>query len=145
MLLCKLGYVTCFATIAFIGFYIRFLLTSCFATCVLVFYSTSFLLLSYLTMSDPCLIPFAVYLLVPACLCSRHSFQGMFMIQIYRYTCAYLYSPLGIHITTHQGVLTPLDPHIQVSELGTCGFSGMLIRVAQLKSVSPADLSLIHI
>ena len=27
--------------------------------------------------------------------------------------------------------LTPLDPHVQVMELGACGFSQLLIRVAQ--------------
>ena len=41
----------------------------------------------------------------------------MFMIQIYQYTCAYPYSPSGFRITTRRGVLTPLDPHVQVLEL----------------------------
>ena len=35
-----------------------------------VFYSTSLLLLSYHTMSIPCLMSLVIYLLVPACLCS---------------------------------------------------------------------------
>ena len=35
------------------------------------------------------------------------------------------------HITTHRGVLTPLNPHVQVLELGAFGFSQLLIRVAQ--------------
>jgi len=39
------------------------------------------------------------------------------MIQICQYTCAYLCMPLGNRNTTHWGVLTPLDPHVQVSEL----------------------------
>jgi len=78
----------------------------------LVFYSTSLLLLSYHTMSIPYLISLALYLLAPVRLCPRHDFQYMFMIRIYRYTCAYLCSPLGICITTHRGVLTPLDPHV---------------------------------
>ena len=104
-----------------------------------MFYSTSLLLLSYHTMSISCLISIIVYLLAPACLCPRHSFQCMFMIRIYRYMCAYLSTPSGIRITTRRGVLTPLDPHVQVLELGTCGFSQLLIRVAQLKRGSPAD------
>jgi len=37
--------------------------------------------------------------------------------------------------------LTPLDSHVQVKELGACGFSLLLIRVAQLKRGSPADRS----
>ena len=40
--------------------------------------------------------------------------------------------------------LTPLDPHVQVMELGACGFSQLLIRVAQLKRGSPADRSEPH-
>ena len=68
-------------------------------------------------------------------------FSMMFMIQIYRYTCAYLYSPSGFCITTRRGVLTPLDPHVQVLELGACGFSQLLIRMAQLKRGSLADKS----
>jgi len=86
-----------------------------------------------------CLISIVVYLLDPACLCSRHDFQCMFMIRIYRYTCAYLYSSSGFRITTRRGVLTPLNPHVQILELRACGFSQLLIRVAQLKRGSPAD------
>ena len=63
----------------------------------------------------------------------------MFMIRIYRYTCAYLSTPSGIRITTRRGVLTPLDPHVQVLKLEACGFSQLLIRVAQLKRGFPAD------
>jgi len=40
------------------------------------------------------------------------------LTRIYRYTCAYLCTPLGIHRITHWGVLTPLDLHIQILELG---------------------------
>ena len=69
-------------------------------------YSIPHVSCSYLIiLSLPCLISFAVYLLAPTCLCSRHSFQCMFMIQNYRYTCVYLCSPLGIRITTRRGVL----------------------------------------
>ena len=100
-------------------------------TLSLVFYSTSLLPLSYYTMSFPCLISLAIYLPASVCLCSRDGFQCMFMIQIYWYTYAYLCSPLGTRITTRRGVLTPLDPHIQVLELGAGGFSQLLIRVAQ--------------
>jgi len=66
----------------------------------LVFYSISFLPLSYYTMSISCLISLAIYLLASVCLCSRHSFQCMFMIQIYRYTCVYLCTPFDISIST---------------------------------------------
>jgi len=53
-----------------------------------VFYSISFLLLSYYTICIPYLISLAISLLAPISTCSRHSFQYMFIIRIYRYTCA---------------------------------------------------------
>ena len=80
MLLCKLGYTTCFATIAFIRLYFGFsVLWLLYYTCSchafpLIFYSTSLLLLSYHTMSSSCLILLVIYLLVLACLCLRHDF-----------------------------------------------------------------------
>ena len=43
------------------------------------------------------------------------------------------------HLSPGEFYLTPLDPHVQVMELGACGFSQLLIRVAQLKHGSPAD------
>jgi len=92
----------------------------------LVLYSTSLLPLSYYTMSIPYLISLAIYLPASACLCSRHYFQCIIMIQFYRYMWAYLCTPLGIRITTRRGVLTPLDPHVQVLELRACGFSQLL-------------------
>ena len=78
----------------------------------LMFYSTSLLLLSYYTWVFPCLISLAIYLLTFVCLCSWHDFQCLFMIQIYRYTCAWPCTPFGFSITTRWGVLTPLDPHV---------------------------------
>ena len=65
----------------------------------LMFYSISLLLSTYYTMSIPCLISLAIYLPASACLCSRYSFQYIIMIQFYRYTWAYLCTPLGIRIT----------------------------------------------
>ena len=56
----------------------------------------------------------------------KHGFLCMFMPWIYRYTCAYLCTPLGIRITTRWGVLTPLYPHVQVSELAASEFSLLL-------------------
>jgi len=50
------------------------------------------------------------------CFCSHDTvFDAYFLIQIYRYTCAYLCMPLGTHLATHWGVfLTLLDLHIQI-------------------------------
>ena len=81
----------------------------------------------------------AASLPAPACLCLRQGFQCIFMIWIYRYTCAYLCTPLGIRNTSRWGVLTPLDLDVQISELGAYGLSRMLIRDAQLKCESLAD------
>ena len=142
----QLGYITCLATIAFIRFYFGFpVLWLLYYTCSypifpLVFYSTCLLLLSYHTMSLPCLISFAVYLLAPACLCSRHGFQCMFMIRIYRHTCAYLCSLLGIHITTRRGALSD-SPGSSCPGHGVWSVWILPVadRVAQLKRGSPID------
>ena len=104
-----------------------------------MFYSTSLLLSTYYTMSIPCLISLVIYLFAPVCLCSRHDFQCMIVIRFYRYTCAHLCTPSGICITTCWGVLTPLDPHVQVQELGAYGFPQLLTLETQLKRGSPAD------
>ena len=68
-----------------------------------MFHSISLLLLSYHSMSSSCLISLVIYLPAYTCLCSRHGFQCMIMIRFYRYTCAYLCSPLGIRTTTRLG------------------------------------------
>ena len=73
------------------------------------------------------------------CVCSRYDFQCMFFIQIYRYTCAYSCTLLGIRLTTRGGVLTPLNLNVQILELGAFRFSRLLFRVAQRKRRSPAD------
>ena len=131
-LLCysKLGYVTCFGHVCFHWVLHRIfglwplLYYSCLHPILpLVFYSTSLLLLSYHTMNILYLISLVISLLAPACLYPRHSFQYMFTFQIYRYTCVYLCTPFGISITARWRILTPLDPHVQVSEIGAYGFS----------------------
>ena len=48
-------------------------------------------------------------------------------------------TPFGIRITTHYGVLTPLDPHVEIPEFGACEFSRLLIRVAQWKHSGSAE------
>ena len=106
---CQLWIRVCFAMFACIGFYFIFSVSwLLYYTCShpalpLVFYSTSLLLLAYHTMNILYLISIVVYLLAPTCLCSWHGFQCMFMIQIYRYTCAYLYSPSDFCIITRAG------------------------------------------
>jgi len=92
----------------------------------LMFYSTSLLLSTYYTMCIAYLISLATYLRAPVCLCSWHDFQYMFMIHIYRYTSVYLRTPFGISITTRHGVLTPLNPPVQVLGLRACGFSQLM-------------------
>jgi len=80
------------------------------------------------SLSSHCLMP-----LSGSCmhaLTTRFSIHALF-IQIYRYMCPYPYMPFGIRRTTHWGVLTPLDPHVQVSELRACEFFRLLIRDAQ--------------
>jgi len=45
-------------------------------------------------------------------------FNTCLSIQIYRYTCACLCTPLGIYHTTRWEVLTPLNLHVQILDLG---------------------------
>ena len=85
---------------------ILYRLATCFTTCALIL---RLLLLSPYIIHVPSLILITASLLVPVCWYSRHGFQCIFMTWIYRYTCAYLCSPLGFRITTRRGVLTPLD------------------------------------
>ena len=131
---------------ALIGFYFKFLVLwllyySCLHPALpLVFYFTSLLLLSYYTMHVLCLLSFTISLPAPVCLYSRHHFLNICSFDwIYRYMCAYLCTQFGIRITTCWGVLTPLDLHVQISELGTCGFSRLLIKVAQRQHGSSAN------
>jgi len=116
---CQLYIYCMLAEFASTRFYFRFLVLwslwyySCLHPALsLVLHSTSLLLLSNHTMSISYLISLAIYLLAFVCLCSWHGFQYLFMIRIYRYTCAYLCTPLVIRITTCWAVLTPLDPHV---------------------------------
>ena len=95
--------------------------------------TTSLLFLSYYTMHVPYLISLTISLSAFVCMYSRHGFQCLFINLIYRYTCAFLCTPFGIHHTTRWGVLTPLDPHIQIPELGACRFLRLLIKNAQRK------------
>jgi len=74
------------------------------------------------------------------CACAHDTvFNAYLWIQIYRYTSSYLCMPLGIRNTTRWGVLTLLNPHVQVLELEACEFSMLLIRDAQRKPGSSAD------
>ena len=69
----------------------------------LLYFSSRYFPLSYHTMSILCLISLVMYLLASACLCSRHGFQCMLMIQFYRYTYAYPCTPSGFRLTTRLG------------------------------------------
>ena len=86
---------------ASIRFYFRFLILwllyfSCLHPALpLVFYSTS-LLLSYYIMCIPYLMSLAISLLAHVCLCTRHDFQCMFMIQILS-----IHVCLSLHATWH--------------------------------------------
>ena len=91
----------------------------------------------------PCMLPswyhlLSLYHFCMSVLMTRFSIHAL-LIQIYRYTCAYLCMPLGIRHTTRWAILTPLNPQVQISEFGACGFSQLLIRDAQLKRGSSAD------
>jgi len=62
---------------------------------------------------------YRIYLLPPFlffCICAHDTiFNACSWTRIYRYTCACLCTPLGIHHTTRWGVLTPLDLHVEMN------------------------------
>ena len=97
--------------------------TSCLTTCVL-FHQSPTLILSYHEYS---LLDITYYISTYFCMPVLTTRFSMHVYNSdYRYTCAYLRTPLGISITIRRGVLTLLDPHVQVSELGAYGFSQLL-------------------
>jgi len=123
MLLYKLGYITCFVTIVFIRFYNGFLVY------IIIYYSC--LHHAYHSYSIPpvscsyciisCVFSAGYRLLYLSCSCML-VLTTQFSMRVYNSNLSihvsYLCTPLGIRITTPWGVLTPLDPHVQVSELG---------------------------
>jgi len=136
-----------FAIFAFIEFYFGFLILllllyfiSLHPGLPLVFYSTSLLLLSYYTMHILYLISLTISLPAPVCLCSWYGFQ--YKLFWFRFIDTLVLIPAH-HLTFTTPLvgefLTPLNLHVQISELGACGFSWLLIRDAQLKRGSSAD------
>ena len=131
---------------AFIGFYFIFLIlillllyySRLHPGLLSVIYSTGVLFLSYFVMHVPCSISLAISRVDPVCLCSRHGSQCMFMIQIYRYTCAYLCSPVGIRITTRRGVLSD-SPGSSCSGLGA--WNVWILLVADQRGAAVAWIS----
>ena len=105
MLLYKLGYTTCFATIAFIKFYFGFpVLWLLYYTCSCPAFHLYFIppvSCSYLIISW--VVPLDITCFISTCLCSQRGFQCTFMIRIHWYTCAYPCSPPGFRITTRLG------------------------------------------
>ena len=123
------------------GFTSDFWFDVCYITAayILLYQSCSIPPLSCSRLIISCVFPTWYHLHISTCsymlvLTTRFSMQ--FMIWIYRYTCVWSCTPFGISITTRWGVLTLLDPHVQVSEFGACRFSRMVINDAQLKRES---------
>ena len=68
----------------------------------------------------------------PACyFCTLDTaFDACLLIQVYRYRCTYLCTPLGIHLDTRWGVSDSLGP--ACSDLGVCTMIDFLLtRVVQ--------------
>ena len=124
------------AVFAFIRFYIDFsvydhyyiIVASCFITCVLFHQSLALILLyhEYFLFDITCYLSICFCVLVFTTWFSIHVYDSNLSIHV----CLSL-TLFGIHHTTRWGVLTPLDPHVQIPELETCEFSRLLIKVAQ--------------
>jgi len=132
-----------FAVFTFIGFYFGFLvmiiiissiILYIFIYCLtLVFYSTCLLFLSYYTMHVLCLVSLTISLPTPVCLCSRHDSQYILFWFGFSDACVLIPARHLAFITPLVGeFLTPLNHHVQISKLGACEFSRLLIRDAQL-------------
>jgi len=114
---------------------ILYMFTSCLTTCVLFHQSPALIIVRYACS----LLDITILLPALICMCSRHNFQCMFINRIYRYTCAYPCRHLTFTTPLVGEFLTPLDSHVQIPELGACGFSRLLIRDAQRKRGSSTD------
>ena len=73
---------------------------------------------------------------VPTTQFSMHVYDSILSIHM---CLSLLATWLLLHHSPGEYHLTPLDSHVQVLEFGACGFSQLLIRVAQLKRGSLAD------
>ena len=138
---CKLGLYRWFCRIRFhrvllriFGFMIMiiiillYMFISCLITCVL-FHQSPILIMLYHICS---LLDIAYYLSACSCmpmLTTRFSIHAL-LIWIYRYTCAYPCTPLGIHHTTRREVSHFSGSSCPDPEM--CGFSRLLIRDTQL-------------
>ena len=89
------------------------------------------------------MLPYLLYLQPPNILLYAYAHDTVFnacsWTRIYQYTCTYFYTLLGIHHTTRLGVLTPLNLHVQILELGAYGIFQLLIRDVQRKRGPSAD------
>jgi len=88
----------------------------------LMFYSTSLLLLSYYTCVFPAWYHLLYIYMLPYA-CAHDSIFNACLWFRFIDTRVLSMHAIGICITTRWGVLTPLDPHVQFSEFGACGFS----------------------
>ena len=85
----------------------------------LVSYSTSLLFFPYHTMSTSCLIFICSCLLLLTTRFSMHVYNSVLSIHVDLFLHAIWLLP---HHSPGEFYLTPLDPHVQVMELGACGF-----------------------
>ena len=117
---------------------ILYLFISCLSICIL-FHLSPALFWSYYESSlldIICCISTCPCMLVPTIQFSMHVYDSDLSIHVCLSMLATWHS---YHPLAGEFCLTPLDSHVQVSELGACGFSQLLIRVAQLKHGSLAD------
>ena len=107
-----------------------YMLTSCLITCIL-FHQSPALVILYHTCS---LLDITCYLSACSCI---HVLKTWFLVHAFWLgfidTRVHIYARHLSFITPLvEEFLTPLDPHVQIPELGACGFSQLLIRDAQL-------------
>ena len=74
-----------------------------------------------------------------SCLSTYILFHQSPALVVYTMCLSMLATWLSYHHSPGEFYLTPLDPHVQVMELGACGFSQLLIRVEAWISSRPSE------
>ena len=111
------------------------LLTSYLTTCVLFHQSPALILLFhvYSLLDITCYLYLFLYACTHDVIFNACLLFGFIDTRVLIYARHLAFASL----LTEEFCLTPLNPHVQVSELGACEFSQLLVRVAQLKRGSP--------
>ena len=152
----QLVYTTGFATISFIEFYFRFSFLLTIIIFLVYHLCTTPLVSCLILFIFHCTYPLDLitprFILIPGyhslfdisfmsgVLCLWHSFQCMsFNLDLLIHVCLFLHATWHSPHHSLKSFWLSLDPHVQIPEFWACGFSQLLIIMAQQKRGSSAD------